>query len=157
MYKKSPKVNIGKCIRQIEGYKAFIPEKFPPKNLSFQGEMSELLANMGKTVLMAEDFVGEVGLESVSDFYGHVCNLHVTLPMAESKEDDAGFPMRLVSWPMNADVLEHQLRTGGASVYAHPFDKLSDAEEAMLDQIGDGNHLMVEILQAQRIQVVLSG
>jgi len=38
MYKKNSKVNIGKYIRQIEGYKAFIPEKFPPKNLSFQGE-----------------------------------------------------------------------------------------------------------------------
>jgi Fic family protein len=38
MYKKSPQVNIGKYIRQIEGYKAFIPEKFPPKNFSFQGE-----------------------------------------------------------------------------------------------------------------------
>ena len=38
MYKKSSKVIIGKYIKQIEGYKAFIPEKFPPKNLSFQGE-----------------------------------------------------------------------------------------------------------------------
>ncbi len=38
MYKMSPKVNIGKYIRQIEGYEAFIPEKFPPENLSFQGE-----------------------------------------------------------------------------------------------------------------------
>ena len=38
MYKKNSKVNIGKHIKQIEGYKAFIPEKFPPKNLSFQGE-----------------------------------------------------------------------------------------------------------------------
>jgi len=38
MYKKSSKVNIGKYIKQIEGYKAFIPEKFPPKNLSFRGE-----------------------------------------------------------------------------------------------------------------------
>jgi len=38
MYKKNYKVNIGKYIKQIEGYKAFIPEKFPPKNLSFQGE-----------------------------------------------------------------------------------------------------------------------
>jgi Fic family protein len=38
MHKKSPQVNIGKYIRQIEGYKAFIPEKFPPKNFSFQGE-----------------------------------------------------------------------------------------------------------------------
>lgn len=38
MYKKSPQVNIGKYIRQIEGYEAFIPEKFPPKNLFFQGE-----------------------------------------------------------------------------------------------------------------------
>ena len=38
MYKKNFKVNIGKYIKQIEGYKAFIPEKFPPKNLSFQGE-----------------------------------------------------------------------------------------------------------------------
>jgi Fic family protein len=38
MYKKNSKVNIGKYIKQIEGYKAFVPEKFPPKNLSFQGE-----------------------------------------------------------------------------------------------------------------------
>ena len=38
MYKKNSKINIGKYIKQIEGYKAFIPEKFPPKNLSFQGE-----------------------------------------------------------------------------------------------------------------------
>ena len=38
MYRKNSKVNIGKYIKQIEGYKAFIPEKFPPKNLSFQGE-----------------------------------------------------------------------------------------------------------------------
>ena len=38
MYKKNSKVDIGKYIKQIEGYKAFIPEKFPPKNLSFQGE-----------------------------------------------------------------------------------------------------------------------
>ena len=38
MYKKNSKANIGKYIKQIEGYKAFIPEKFPPKNMSFQGE-----------------------------------------------------------------------------------------------------------------------
>jgi len=38
MYKKNSKVNIGKYIKQIEGHKAFIPEKFPPKNLYFQGE-----------------------------------------------------------------------------------------------------------------------
>jgi Fic family protein len=38
MYKKNTKVNIGKYIKQIEGYEAFIPEKFPPKNLSFQSE-----------------------------------------------------------------------------------------------------------------------
>ena len=35
--------------------------------LSFQGEISELLANMGKTILRTEDFVGEVGLESAFD------------------------------------------------------------------------------------------
>ena len=38
MYKKNSKVIIGKYIKQIKGYKAFIPEKFPPKDLSFQGE-----------------------------------------------------------------------------------------------------------------------
>ena len=38
MYKNSSNVIIGKYIKQLKGYKAFIPEKFPPKNLTFQGE-----------------------------------------------------------------------------------------------------------------------
>lgn len=38
MYKNESKVIIGKNVKQIEGYKAFIPERFPPRNLSFQGE-----------------------------------------------------------------------------------------------------------------------
>ncbi len=38
MYKNESKVIIGKNVKQIEGYKAFIPERFPPQNLSFQGE-----------------------------------------------------------------------------------------------------------------------
>lgn len=38
MYKNESKVIIGKNVKQIEGYKSFIPERFPPRNLSFQGE-----------------------------------------------------------------------------------------------------------------------
>lgn len=38
MYKNKSKVIIGKNVKQIEGYKAFVPERFPPQNLSFHGE-----------------------------------------------------------------------------------------------------------------------
>jgi hypothetical protein len=38
MYKNKSKIIIGKNIKQIEGYKSFIPERFPPQNLSLQGE-----------------------------------------------------------------------------------------------------------------------
>lgn len=39
-------VNIGKLIKQTEGYKTFIPEKFPPKNLDFlhDAEIIDLLS-----------------------------------------------------------------------------------------------------------------
>ena len=51
MYKNESKVIIGKNVKQIEGYKAFIPERFPPQNLSFQGEkLIQLLSKCIKGV-----------------------------------------------------------------------------------------------------------
>ena len=67
MYKKSPKVNIGKYIRQIEGYKAFIPEKFPPKNLSFQGE--RLLQFLSTSSLLLGKLDGLTRLIPDIDFF----------------------------------------------------------------------------------------
>jgi len=67
MYKKNSKVNIGKYIKQIEGYKAFIPEKFPPKNLSFQGE--KLIQLLSTSSLSLGKLDGLTKLVPDIDFY----------------------------------------------------------------------------------------
>ncbi len=87
--------------------------------VSFCGEWSEFIANMGDHSIEADErFVGEVGLESVNDFYGHMCTLNwKSVPVD-------GVPMRLVPWPMNLDTIRHLDATGGAWVNAHPFDSV---------------------------------
>jgi len=67
MYKKNSKVDIGKYIKQIEGYKAFIPEKFPPKNLSFQGE--RLIQLLSTSSLLLGKLDGLTKLVSDIDFF----------------------------------------------------------------------------------------
>jgi len=67
MYKKSSKINIGKYIKQIKGYKAFIPEKFPPKNLSFQGE--KLIKLLSTSSLLLGKLDGLTKLVPDIDFF----------------------------------------------------------------------------------------
>ncbi len=88
--------------------------------VSFCGEWSEFTGNLGDHEIEADNhFVGEVGLESVNDFYGHMCTLNwKSVPVD-------GVPMRLVPWPMNIDTIRHLYSTGGAWVNAHPFDSIT--------------------------------
>jgi len=88
--------------------------------VSFCGEWSEFTGNLGDHAIEADSrFVGEVGLESVNDFYGHMCTLNwKSVPVD-------GVPMRLVPWPMNIDTIRHLYSTGGAWVNAHPFDSIT--------------------------------
>lgn len=67
MYKKNSKTNIGKYIKQIEGYKAFIPEKFPPKNLSFQGK--RLIQLLSTSSLLLGKLEGLTKLVPDIDFF----------------------------------------------------------------------------------------
>ena len=87
--------------------------------VSFCGEWSEFTGNLGNHEIgRAEDFVGEVGLESVNDFYGHLCTMNW------SRIPDQGIPMRCVPWPMNLDTIERLEEMGGAWAHAHPFDRV---------------------------------
>ncbi len=87
--------------------------------VSFCGEWSEFTGNLGNhEIARSENFVGEVGLESVNDFYGHLCTLNW------SHVPRQGIPMRCVPWPMNLDTIESLEEMGGAWTYAHPFDRV---------------------------------
>ena len=88
--------------------------------VSFCGEWSEFIGNMGNHEIARDrNFVGEVGLESVNDFYGHMCT------MGWASVPDQGIPMRCVAWPMNTDTIESLSSMGGAWVNAHPFDRIT--------------------------------
>jgi hypothetical protein len=87
--------------------------------LSFKGEEKEARAFIDSPVGWDEDgFIGEIGLELVSDFHGHVYTINArSVPTV-------GFPMQLVPWPMNLDAAADLAQTGGAIAYAHPHDRL---------------------------------
>ena len=80
-------------------------------------------------------FIGEVGVEAVSDFHGHVYTVYA------SDWPEVGFPMRLVPWPMHMDVAAELEKDGGALVYAHPHHGLSS--DRTLEDIADPNHLII--------------
>ncbi len=87
--------------------------------VSFCGEWSELEDNLGNHQIAKErDFMGQVGLESVNDFYGHLCT------MGWKEIPEQSIPMRCVPWPMNTDTIESLESQGGAWVNAHPFDRI---------------------------------
>ena len=98
--------------------------------LSFQGEITELLAHLDNHQMhRREDFVGEVGIESVSDIYGHMSNIFVTaLPDYEPLNGQHGVPMQQVLWPPNVTMIRHQRQHGGASAYCHPLDHIDPAD-----------------------------
>lgn len=110
--------------------------------LSFQGEITELLAHLHQhPTHRAEGFVGEVGLETVSDFYGHMSQIYVTaLPEYQPLNGQSGMPMHRVTWPPNVTVVRHMRERGGASVYCHPLDGF--APGAILEGIADGKKML---------------
>lgn len=61
-------VNIGQNIKQVEGYKAFIPEKFPPSSLSFL-QSSELITLLSQTDLAVGKLDGITKLLPDIDFF----------------------------------------------------------------------------------------
>jgi len=85
--------------------------------LSLDGEMIEFRANLGDHDKARDtDFVGEMGLEAVTDFYGHLCLINVRQDMP------GGFPMRMVLWPPNEEVIRFATDHGAAAVSAHPLN-----------------------------------
>jgi len=101
-----------------------------------QAEMTEVLANFAHHRVEArEGFVGEFGLESVSDFWGHMCNLNL------QSEMPGGFPMRQVLQPMNLDVFRSSLPAGGAIVYPHPLNGASEPE--IIPAMGDPTRMLL--------------
>jgi len=87
--------------------------------LSLDGEMIEFRASLGdKDKARDEGFVGEIGLEAVTDFYGHLCLINVRRDMP------GGFPMRTVYWPTNEMVQQYAVDQGAAVIAAHPLNTL---------------------------------
>ncbi len=108
---------------------------------SFQGEITEFVAHLGDHEMhRTRDFVGEVGLESVSDLHGHMDNIYVTrLPDYEPLNGQQGMPMHAVAWPPNVVLLRHVREQGGASTYAHPMDKFEPGK--VLEHVADAKRV----------------
>jgi hypothetical protein len=98
--------------------------------LSLDGEMIEFRASLGDHERARdEDFVAEIGLEAVTDFYGHLCLVNV-------REDlPGGFPMRMVFWPPNEMVQSYATAQGAAVIAAHPLNSI--ALEHFFDAVAD--------------------
>lgn len=104
--------------------------------LSFKGEEKEVREFIARSApLCVPGFTGEIGIEAVSDFHGHVYTLNARTIPAD------GFPMKLVPWPMNLDLGAALDSTGGALVYAHPSGDL--AAGGLLEGIGDPSRLLL--------------
>jgi hypothetical protein len=85
--------------------------------LSLDGEMIEFRASLADHDQARDaDFVGEIGLEAVTDFYGHLCLIGVRQDLP------GGFPMRMVFWPPNEEVMRFAARQRAAVVSAHPLN-----------------------------------
>ncbi|MBU7004492.1 MAG: CehA/McbA family metallohydrolase [Theionarchaea archaeon] len=113
--------------------------------VSFCGEWSELEANLGNHEIAKDDtFVGQVGLESVNDFYGHTCTMGWTdIP-------EQGIPLRCVPWPMNTDTIESLKEMGGAWIHAHPFDRITPGK--IIEDMGDTERLC----NARELPIILA-
>ncbi len=113
--------------------------------VSFCGEWTEFLDNMGNHA-MAKDssFIGQVGLESVNDFYGHLCT------MGWTEVPPQGIPMRCVPWPMNTDTIESLEKMGGAWINAHPFDRIIPGK--VVENMGDPERLC----NARELPIILA-
>lgn len=104
--------------------------------LSFKGEEKEAREYIARSApLCVPGFTGEIGIEAVSDFHGHVYTLNARTIPAD------GFPMKLVPWPMNLDLGTALDSVGGALVYAHPSGDL--AAGGLLEGIADPARLLL--------------
>ncbi len=104
--------------------------------LSFKGEEKEAREFIARSApLRVPGFAGEIGIEAVSDFHGHVYTLNARTIPAD------GFPMKLVPWPMNLDLGAALDSAGGALVYAHPSGDL--ATDGLLAGIADPARLLL--------------
>ncbi len=113
--------------------------------VSFCGEWSEFTANMGNYELARDDeFIGQVGLESVNDFYGHLCT------MGWTRVPDQGIPMRCVPWPMNTDTIQTLEEMGGAWIHAHPVDRVEPGR--IVEAMGNPERLS----NARELPVILA-
>jgi hypothetical protein len=118
--------------------------------LSLDGEMIEFRANLGdKEKARDEKFVGEIGLEAVTDFYGHLCLINVRRDMP------GGFPMRTVYWPTNEMVQQYAVEQGAAVIAAHPLNTLD--LERFFEVVADpqrgclARELAVDVLLGRRV------
>ena len=117
--------------------------------LSLDGEMIEFRRNLGHEQARDRGFVGEVGLEAVTDFYGHVCLVGVREDMP------GGFPMRMVVWPPNEIVQSYVADQGGAVISAHPLNGIN--LEDFVGAVGDpqrrclARELAVDVLLGRRV------
>jgi hypothetical protein len=113
--------------------------------VSFCGEWTEFTANLGNFEIAADpDFVGQVGLESVNDFYGHTCT------MGWKSVPEQSIPLRCVPWPMNTDTIETLTAQGGAWINAHPFDRIMAG--SIVENMGDPDRLC----NARELPVILA-
>ena len=86
--------------------------------LSFKGEIIEAQHCVENGIRWKTDrFIGEIGVEAVSDFHGHAYCVNLTA-MPET-----GFPMRLVPWPMNCELYKSLLKQDAALICAHPHSR----------------------------------
>ena len=113
--------------------------------VSFCGEWSELEGNLGNHQIARDaDFVGQVGLESVNDFYGHTCT------MGWTEIPEQGIPLRCVPWPMNTDTIESLKEMGGAWIHAHPFDRITPGR--IIEDMGNPERLC----NARELPIILA-
>ena len=104
--------------------------------LPLQSEMTEVLAGFAEhRVAAAPGFIGEYGLEVVSDFWGHMCTLNL------HHEPELGFPMRQVLYPMNTDVFRQIVPDGSALIYPHPLNEAH--EDQVIATMGDPGRMLL--------------
>ncbi len=104
--------------------------------LSFKAEEKEARAFIRQPMpWVSESFIGEIGIECVSDFHGHAYTVNARSVPAD------GFPMKLVPWPLHVDTQDHLTLTGGALAYGHPYNNVS--ADSTLDDVADPAKLLV--------------
>lgn len=103
--------------------------------LPLQAEIGEMRAALGREIGSREGFIGALGLEVVSDYWGHVCTINV------QREPEFGFPLRQIAYPTNEQVCEAVVGAGGAVAYPHPLNNAAVGQ--VLAAVGNPERLLL--------------